>query len=274
MAEAAPDGDVPRTRLALLAAVGLVAVTAGCGAVLPGSGSGGSGPSGPNAGLEPAEPPYEPSLEDSSLVADHVDALRDAGTFTVERDTTIESDSGNGPDTTRRVRVGLDDGVVAWTQRPSPVVQLYRLPDGTSYLSTVADGSRSFRENSTRSRDPADWARHPVTEVVSGVAFEHAGVTERRGERVHVYRATDPAALNESAFRLASAAGDVVSLNATLHVRESGLVARLSGRYVVELAGSEQSYAWRTRFTGLGETDTSPPAWVDDARAATRNASG
>lgn len=246
--------------------VAVLLVLAGCGAVGPGDSQ--------TTTLEPAEPPYEPPLEDSDLVADHVDALRDAGTFTFERNTTIEGDSDGDVGATRRVRVDLDDGAVAWTQRPSPVAQLYRFPNGTSYISLVTDDSRSYRRNPAQSRETVAWARDPVSDRVEEIGYEHAGATTRRGERVHVYRATDPSAANASALALTSEQSDVVSLNATLHVRESGLVTRLDVRYVVESGGVERWFSWRTRLSGFGDTDVSPPAWVDDAREATRNESG
>jgi hypothetical protein len=268
MAEATPVGDVSRTRLALLAVAGLVAL-AGCGAVLPG----GDASPDPDPDLEPADPPYATSLEDSTLIADHLDALREAGSFTLERNTTIESDSGAGAGALMRVRVGLEHGVVAWTQRPDPVAQFYRFPNGTSYVSMVADGSRSYRRNPARDRDAVSWARTPVSDVLEAVAFEHAGAMTSRGERVHVYRATEPSAANASALVMATEPDDVVGLNATRHVRESGLVTRVDVRYVVEIGDLERAFSWRTRFSEFGATDTSPPAWVDDARRATRNES-
>ena len=268
MAAATPGADVSRSPLALLAVAGLVAL-AGCSAALPG---GDASPS-PDADLEPADPLYEVPLEDSSLLADHEAALEARGSFTVVQNATMNNMDGQRYQSRTRARVSPTDGTVYSTHRPEPVAQIYRYGNGTSYLQVVSADSRSYERNPPSNRSAAEWARQSISGVVSLVDFEHVGATTRRGERVHVYRATDPEDVNTSVLAPAAERVEVDLLNATLAVRESGLVTALGIQYTLALDSGQRSFDRTTRFSRFGTTDVSPPAWVDDARAATHNAS-
>ncbi|WP_143052206.1 DUF7537 family lipoprotein [Halobacterium jilantaiense] len=252
-----------RTAPVLLAVAALVAL-AGCGGVLPG---GDATPS-RDADLEPAESPYDTPLEDSDLLADHEAALRDAETVTVVRNTTI---TGTGPgagfESLATARVSLADGRVYLVERPAPVTQTYRYANDTVFSRSAGGTSYSRAENDTAGRTAVEWTRAPLERLLPLASFTHRGVTERDGERVHVYRATDPAAVNTSTVTPGDLTGvELTDVNVTLRVRESGAVGRLRFAYTVEEGDQRREVATSVTFSDLGETDASPPAWVADLR--------
>jgi hypothetical protein len=255
---------VPRTRLALLAVAGFVAL-AGCGAVLPG---GDAAPSGPSADLEPAEPPYSTPLEDSDLPADHEAALRDAGDVTVVRNTTVsDSGSGGGFASLATARVSLANGRVFLIERPAPIAQSYRYANGTVYRQVANEDSYSHSrvENDSDGRTATEWARAPLERLLPLASFTHRGVTERDGGRVHVYRATDVEDVNASRLTSASSMeSDLTAVNATVRVRESGVVERVTFAYTVEEGGETRRVSTAVTFSDVGETDVSTPVWVED----------
>lgn len=255
-----------RPRFALLAVAGLVAL-AGCGAVLPG---GDAPQNDPDADLEPADPPYATPLEDSDLVADHEAELRDAETFTVVRNITAgDSGPGGGFESLTTARVNLADGRVYEIERPAPVVQRYRYANGTVLRRIATGDSYSYSRtwNASQGRTAVEWARAPLERFLPLATFTHRGVTERDGERVHVYRVTDPDAVNVSRLAAGSSMDvELTAVNATVHVRESGAVSYLQFAYTTEESGVTRDVRTTVRYADVGETDTSPPVWVDDLR--------
>ena len=266
MAAPTPDGGVSRTRFALLAVAGLVAL-AGCGAVLPG---GDATPSGPDADLEPADPPYATPLVDSGMVADHEAVLRDAGNVTVVRNTTVsDGGPGGGFESLVTVRVSLVDDRVYAISRPAPVVQSYQYANGTVYQRVANEDaySDSRTENDTDGRTAVEWARAPLERFLPLASFTHRGVAERGGERVHVYRVTDPESVDVSRLTAGSSmAVELTAVNATVRVRESGAVSYLQFAYTVEEGGEEREVQTTVTFSDVGETDASPPVWVAELR--------
>lgn len=226
-----------------------------------------------SAGLNDAPPVYEPPLEDSALLADHVAALRDAGTFTFDGNTTVADSHEASYQRQTLVRVRIADGAVYRTQRPAPVTQLYQFGNGTAYLRVRGEESVNYRRDPAIVRNASDWARRTVRFALLLFEFEHAGVTDRGGDRVHVYRATDASAVNETAVSNMYEAATVHAANATLHVRESGLVPRLAFEYTVGANDQRRTVTTTVAFTELGATDVSPPAWLSAAREQTGNAS-
>ena len=254
-----------RTSFALLAVAGLVAL-AGCGAVLPG---GDASPSGPDADLEPAESPYSTPLEDSVLLDDHEAALRDAETFTVVRNTTVTESGPGGFESLTTARVSLAGGRVYLVERPAPVLQTYRYANGTVFQRVANEDaySGSRTENESDGRTASEWARAPIERFLPLASFTHRGVTERGGERVHVYRATDVENVSVSRLTPGSSADvEVTAVNATVRVRESGVVSRLVFAYDTEAAGETRHLRTVVTVTDLGETDASAPVWVADRR--------
>jgi hypothetical protein len=255
---------VPRTRLSLLVVAGLV-VLAGCGAVLPGGDAGSS----PDADLEPADSPYATPLENSSLLAEHETALRDAGNVTVVRNTTSSGGASTGYEALSTARVSLADGRVFLVERPDPVLQTYRYANGTVYRRVPNEDSYSHsrHENETDGRTAAEWVRAPLERFLPLATFTHRGVTERDGERVHVYRVTDPDAVDASRLTSGSSmAVELTAVNATVRVRESGAVSYLRFAYTVAEGGETRQVATTVTFSDAGETDASPPVWVADLR--------
>ncbi|MDH5019695.1 DUF7537 family lipoprotein [Halobacterium rubrum] len=255
-----------RTPFALLAVVGLVAV-AGCGAVLPG---GDLGPGGDETDLEPADSPYTTPLENSDLLADHEAALRAAGTFTVVRNTTVtDSGADGGFESLTTARVSLADGRVYETQRPPPVAQYYRYGDGTTFTRYRTGDSYQYSRSANDSdvRSAAEWGREPVAQFLPLASLEHRGATERADGLVHVYRTTDPADVDVDALTgEASAEATLSAVNVTIRVHESGAVTALRLSYTVENGDRERTVETSVTYTAVGETDGSPPAWVDEAR--------
>lgn len=251
-----------RTPRALLAVAALVAL-AGCGAVLPA----GDSPNGPDADLEPAEPRYATPLEHSDLLADHEAALRDAENFTVVRNTTSSGSAATGYEALSTARVSLDDGRVYLVERPSPVQQTYRYANGTAFRRTANENSWSRTANDTDGRTAGEWARAPLERFLPLATYTHRGVTERGGERVHVYRATDVEAVNATALTAGDSVDTEVSaVNGTVRVRESGAVSYLQFAYTLEEADGKRHVRTTVRFSDLGETDVSPPVWVESAQ--------
>lgn len=253
-----------RTPLALLAVTGLVAL-AGCGGVVPG----GDDAPNPDADLEPADPPYATPLEDSDLLADHEAALRDAGNVTVVRNTTSSGSGGTGFESLTTARASLADGRVYVVARPSPVVQRYRYANGTVFR-RIANGdsyTHSRIENDTDGRTATEWARAPLERFLPLVSFTHRGATERGGERVHVYRATDVENVDVSRLNAGSSMDvEVTAVNATVRVRESGAVSFLQFAYTAEESGETREVQTTVTFSDVSETDVSEPVWVDDLR--------
>jgi len=248
---------------ALLAVAALVAL-AGCGGALPG----GDAAPNPDADLERADPLYDTPLEGSDLLAGHEAALRDAETVTVVRNTTI---TGTGPgagfESMTTARVSLADGRVYVVERPAPVTQTYRYANDTAFSRSASGNSCSRVENDTEGRTAVEWTRAPLERFLPLASFTHRGVAERDGERVHVYRATDTAAVNVSTVTPGDSTGvELTAVNVTLRVRESGAVSHLQFAYTVEDGDKRREVTASVTFSDLGETNVSPPAWVADLR--------
>lgn len=251
-------------------AVAALLVVAGCSGVSP-LPDGDSGPQ--TTTLADADPPYATPLDDSDLLADHAAVLREAGTFTVDTNWTV-SDSQRASYAYRNVvRARPSDGAVYTTQRPAPVVQVYQFGNGTSFLRLGGDDVQ-YERNPETTRAARDWTRQPVSQALTLFDFRHAGVDTRDGERVHVYRASGPGSLNATAAEFMFGEGATTyAANATLRVRESGLVTFVEFAYQVGTEDRKQTVRATKRFTELGTTDVSPPAWVSTARERTGNES-
>lgn len=245
---------------------------AGCAGVNPLAGGGTDGDAAP--ALEDAPPAYEPPLGDTALRSDHLAALREAGTFTLELNSTV-SDSQEASYAYRSlVRARLGDGAVYTTRRPAPVTQIYQFGNGTSFVRINGDDNVQYDRDPGVTTNAAEWARRPAVYALRLFEYRHAGVTTRDGERVHVYRASGAESLNKSALRFAY--GEQVTAyagNATLHVRENGLVTFVDIAYQVGTEERKRTVTWTARVSELGATDVSPPAWLSAAREQTGNAS-
>jgi hypothetical protein len=251
-------------------AVAALLLVAGCTGFGPRSG-GDSSPQ--TTTLEPADPVYETPLDESSLVADHVATLRDAETFTVVTNTTL-SDSHDASYATRdHTRIRLSDGAMYSTERGESVVQMYTLGNGTEFVRFAADDGVKYLRQRVADSQAEPLARAPAAHALALFDFEHAGVTARDGDRVHVYRASGPDTLNVSAVTaLPRGERTVYAAKATLRVRSDGLVTFARLAYQVGTEDRKRTVEQTLRVSDLGETDVSPPAWLSVARNETRPA--
>lgn len=252
--------------------------------------------SGPVAGDGPPEAAWAEGrgIDESALAERHFEALRTAGSFTVERNTTVAIDGDVRPEEPRpawyrplsptRVAVDLDArrfhhrSVDAAGSRGesfgSPVVEASRRKPCPS-----ADCEWEYRhleraDPDTLIRGVDRYRRDRPVEMLAGImddwAFEHAGTTELDGERVHRYTAnsTFDGAVHPFAERPEG--------TGTLLVTADGVVRRWETRFVgparVTVDGESRTVTVIrrnvVRYDDVGETTVERPDWVDRAAAA------
>lgn len=248
--------------------VAALVAAAGCNALAPTETT-----SEPTTTSPPAPPPslYDPPLNDTAVLAAHVDALRAAGSYTLTSNTTVVA-SGRVERTVRTVvRGDLATGRVLVDSRSGDRVrQLYRYGNGTTYERSVAGGSSSYGAAAQQARNASAWSTAQVARALALFHFEYAGTTDGESGTVHVYRASGSGALDRTeTFFDESASATVTGAQASLHVRPDGTVVRVSYRYSTVIAGGATTVSFSGAFAELGDTDASPPVWVDTARNRT-----
>jgi hypothetical protein len=252
-----------RRRLAALAVVALVAV-AGCAGGLPGSDD--AQPS--NDG----DPLYETPLDATAVADAHLDAVADAGSYTIQSNSTQEIPERNRTANSSSVVAGdlSSDAVYTVTNARSRTVELYAFGNGTAYQRFVTGGEVQYRQAPGRVGNASQYARGTVARAVGLFEFSYAGTESADGETVHVYEAEGAGALNTSApaFRQLNET-NVDAVAATLRVREDGLVRSVAYDLTITVQGTTQRIETVQRFVDVGSTDTAPPAWIDEARANT-----
>src|SRR6056297_3283385 len=115
-----------RRQLAALLVVALVAI-AGC--------AGASGPAADGSNGSSGDPIYETPLDAEAVADAHVDALSEAGSYTIESDATqTMSGQNQTAETTGEVRGDMASGAVfSRTQARQQTVERYSDGDGTAY---------------------------------------------------------------------------------------------------------------------------------------------
>ncbi|MFC3477019.1 DUF7537 family lipoprotein [Halobacterium litoreum] len=246
-----------RRQSATLAVAALLLV-AGCTAL---GGSGGGDATDANS-----DPLYETPLDTDAVVDAHVDAVRDAGTFTFETNNSY----GESPSQVLVFRGDLDTGAVYVTSRSgdSPF-QMYRFGNGTAYERRVDDGEVFYDDAANAVDGASNWVGEGVRVPLDLFDFAYVGTTTADGETVHVYEAEGPSSLAPSDGWLSRDDVTVESARATLEIGESGVVKRASYAFTVDDTGGTTSVSVTRTYSNLGETDLSPPAWIPTARNAT-----
>lgn len=251
-----------RRQLAALLVVALVAV-AGC--------AGGSGPATDGTdSVDGAEPVHETPLDAESVADAHVDALTDAGTYTIESDATQESPGRNRTvETSGLVRGDISSGAVfSRTESAQRTVELYSDGDGTAYQQFAAGDQSQYQNVSGQAGNATQYARDTVTSFVGLFDFTYAGTEDVDGETVHVYEADGAASVNTSSPAFAQLnESNVDEASATMHVGEDGVVRMAGYDLTVTVQGRTQSVETTQRFTELGSTEVAEPDWLSEAQS-------
>lgn len=248
-------------------AVAALLVVAGCSAGGDGTTTEHSGSTAP--GVDSAgDPPYETPLNETAVLAGHLAALRDAGSYTVEMNTSLTDGRNPTYHNTAVVWTDLESGAMyAQATTLDSTTQVYTYGNSTGYVRRVSGDEIDYDTTSDSVRTPSAWANSSVEGAVALFEFAYAGVTSVDGERRHVYEAT---ALDttHSQFDIRSDMR-VEAANATMYVRSDGLVTNVSYDYTVESSTGFETGTYTATYSDLGDSDTSPPLWVSTARNAT-----
>lgn len=252
-----------RRRLATLAVAALL-VVAGCSA-------GGDDTTTPEYDTD-AEPIYETPLDGETVATNHLDVLLERETFTVDRNLTWRDDG----DTPRRqrvlVRVDLATGAVYEHRKlGNDTRQTYQFGNGTAYGHWVRDGEPSYSTVERGTTNATEYADGGLSAFVEQFDFDYAGTKTVDGERIYVYHASGPESVDASAFPFLEDSENATlnEAEATLHLREDGTLAEAA--YTLDFDTDERvqfvSTTWR--IERIGDTDASPPLWIEAARNAT-----
>lgn len=249
-----------RRQLAALLVVALVAV-AGC-AGAGGPASDGDGSSG--------DPIYETPLDAEAVADAHMDALRGAGSYTIESDASQTVAGQNRTvETSGEVRGDLSsDAVFSRTESSQRTFELYADGDGTAYQRFVVGNQTQYRNVSGQAGNATQYARTTVSSFVGRFDFTYQGTEDVGGETVHVYEAAEASSLNTSSPAFAQLnESNIDAASATLHVRDDGVVTMAGYNVTVTFQGRTQSIETTQRFTAIGETDVAPPDWLSEAKS-------
>lgn len=265
-----------RRQFTTLAVVALL-VVAGCAA----GGSGDGTTTAPEGSTTEAtetttqEPIYEPPLDASEMADAHRTVLEDAGSYTVESNSTQETSQRNGTtETTTLVRGDLSSGAVyTRTAARQQTIEGFGFGNGTAYQRYETSDQLQYVNASGRMGNASQYAGSTVESYVGLFNFSYAGTTTENGETVHVYEAEGASELNTSAPAFGTLnESNVDAVNATMHVRDDGLVTLAGYDLTATMQGVQQRVDVTQRFTGVGDTAVEEPAWLDEAKAnATRS---
>lgn len=251
-----------RRQTATLAVVALLLV-AGCTAL------GGGGTTDAPGDGQTGDAIYETPLDGDAVADAHAAALSDAGSYTIESNATQSSSARNQTtETSTLIRGDLESGAVyTRTAARQQTVEGFGFANGTAYQ-RYATGDRVQYVNATgRMGNATGYARSTVAQFAGLFEFSYAGTETVDSTTVHVYEAAGSDALNTSAPAWSALnESDVQSVEATMHVREDGVVTRAGYDITVTMQGSQQRVDATQRFTAIGDTSVEPPAWIPDAR--------
>jgi hypothetical protein len=263
--------SVPRTRIALLAAVVLLAGCAG-------------------AGAQPYTETGE-ALNGTELRQSHTENLESAGSFTSSFNASYAAGEG-------RTTINLTTRVDGEADR---ALQQTRLNASGSAVSgvletaTYTDGDTTYRQRTldtdggtTSSYDsgsaPYDGSVQPVNTTaarfadalgdIDRVNWTQSGVEQYDGTAVTRYEAEGlEAFLNASAVAVPGAdtpteepsvgSGEVIEARATMLVTGDGTVRLLEVAFVAEAGGDRTTVSYRISVDDVGSTTVEEPAWTD-----------
>jgi hypothetical protein len=219
-----------------------------------------------------ADPIYETPLDVSSVADAHVEALNEGGTFTmVSNATQSSSEQNTTAETSTVVRGDLSSGAVfTRTESRQQNVEGYAFANGTAYQRFTMGDDVQYIQADERVGNASQYARSSVETFVGLFNFTHSGTQSSDGATVHVYEAAGVENLNTSAPAFRGVNESMVeSADATLHIREDGVVTLASYDITVSAQGQEQTVTAVQKYTDIGETDVSPPEWIGEAQNAT-----
>lgn len=276
------------THRALVVAITLLLVTAGCLGSTPSSdGTTTVTPDGEDSVEETTTTPtpfVENAPVDAERIAEaHAAALRDAQSFT--RVVTVESQGANGTgnvsssvglesslpartavDLDRgRIRASADVGFVTTSEYVSfDAGKTYRrMNAGNESQTTYVVTNVSERSLTAASADELlGNVEQRTRDRIATANFTVAGVEEHRGARVTRLVARG---VSNHSFPETNATS-VENATTVVLVGPDGLVHRVAERRTVEFLGATTEYTMVVEYTELGETTVEEPDWLDDAR--------
>jgi hypothetical protein len=229
--------------------------TAGCSAVPFGDGTDGDGMATPSA-----EAPYQ-RLDGEEVIQTHRQHIRDAGTATRHSEST-----------TRIVREGFNE-----TQRRNRTSYVDFGTDPPTRHTVSGDGTeRWIGPGRNVSKNPESGYSLYSTSVGffdDGLgtayldAFEFEGPTpvERNGRQLFRYRAPNRSAFVGESDAFGSANVTVAAASVTLYLTNEGLVAAANTSFVLVRDDTRIEQSGSIRYTSVGSTNVSRPAWYDEA---------
>jgi len=247
-----------RRKLAALLVVALVAA-AGC-----------AGGSGPAADGSNGDPIYETPLDADTVADAHVDALSDAGSYTIESEgTQTMAGQDKTAETSGEINGDMaSDAVLSRTESRQRTIELYAAGDGSAYRKFVAGDQTRYQNVSGQAGNATQYARTTVGSFVGLFDFSYEGTEDVDGETVHVYGAEGAAAVNTSSRAFGQLnESNVDAASATLRVRDDGVVTTAGYNLTVTFQGQTQSVNTTQRFTAVGETDVVEPDWLSEAQS-------
>lgn len=250
-----------RRQFAALFVVALVAV-AGC--------AGGGGPAADGSDAPSGDAIYETPLDAEAVADGHMDALTDAGSYTIESDATQSSSARNQTvETSGVVRGDLSSGAVySRTETSQRTIELYAGAEGGTYQRFVVGNQTQYQNVSGQAGNASQYARTTVSSFVGLFNFSYAGTESVDGQTVHVYEAADGASLNTSSPAFAQLnESNVDAASATLHVNQNGVVTMAGYDLTISFQGQTQSVTTTQRFTAIGETEVTEPDWLSEAKS-------
>ncbi|GAA0299676.1 DUF7537 family lipoprotein [Halarchaeum salinum] len=231
-----------------LCLVALVAL-AGCSAI-----------SGPQSGDDATTAqPYQTPLNGSQVDQQHVETIRDAGSFTYRTETNASYASGQSASRLTTIRADLDTGAYSLRLlQGAQDSQVYEGPNGTAYTRITTGNRTAYAQGALRSVNASGYVSPGVASLTDRANFTYNGTTQFDGSTLHTYVAhptTLPIA-NTSAFGNASEANVTVRLGIT----SDGLVKHQQFHVATDQATLDST---RT-YTEVGSTDPTP-AWLSQA---------
>jgi len=250
-----------RRQLAALLVVALVTI-AGC--------AGASGPAADGSDGSSGDPIYETPLDAEAVADAHVDALSEAGSYTIESDATTERAAQNQTtETSGEVNGDMSSGAVfSRTETSRQTVELYANGEGTAYQRFAVGEQTQYQDVSGQAGNASSYARTTVTSFVGLFDFSYEGTEDVNGETVHVYGAEGADSLNTSSPAFGQLnESNIDEAAATLHVREDGVVTTAGYDVTVTVEGQTQSVNTTQRFTAIGDTEVTEPDWLSEAES-------
>lgn len=259
----------------LVVVVAALAATAGC--------TGGNGPGTATANNSTDGQTIEPmeQLNGSELTNATSAAAEDGGSYTVETDSYVLTNSSLGQsegvtNTTTRVDFAADRGIRVSNQTS------FGSPTGNGSIVVYTDGNTSYqRINSSRGvsysvQTGTGFQIQPVnttaytqnyTGLTDAFEYEANGTTTVDGTTVVRYDSTN--LTDASVFVGTNSNATVSNSSNTLYVDDDGVVRRVDLSYTVSSEAGSSRIDLTSTLTDVGSTSVEEPGWLDEAQNST-----